>query len=352
MLQKEDAERLLEILKIFTKNDTCQIDDSSFSLLFYQSKGVDRAQLKEPYYKELLDKKILIQEDELVYATVRVLSFRGNYFIVDSPYVASRSGLNEFYSNKDDKYGYIGDDGVMLLDYIIPKITAEKYQNGLDIGTGSGLIGISLLPWINIVTGIDITRPAINWAKLNAKMNRTQNYFPCFGNLYETAKNKSPFDFIVSNPSYSFCPPKFIEKYRIKDHEVSGDYGLELVFKIIDGFAEHLSDNGRGFICTAAPIIDGQEFLIDKIKEKYSTCKYSFTIHYNFIQRTPDEFKKYYRSCRINRLEFVFIDICNGQEFSIKKTHSKFYFASYFRLPFKVPSKLKHWIMKKILQKR
>ena len=34
MLQKEDAERLLEILKMFTKNDTCQIDDSSFSLLF------------------------------------------------------------------------------------------------------------------------------------------------------------------------------------------------------------------------------------------------------------------------------------------------------------------------------
>lgn len=348
MLQEEDAERLLEILKKIANLEDSAVDNSPFWLLFCQSKGVDRAQLKSPYYKELLAKKILIQENELVYATVRIVSFKENYFMVDSPYVASRNGVDDFYSNKDDRYGYIGNDGIMLLDYIIPKITGQKYQNGLDIGTGSGLIGISLLPWGNFVTGVDVVGPAINWARLNAKINRAEKYFPCAGNLYEPAKNNSPFDLIVSNPSYSFCPPKFIEKYRIQTHEVSGDYGLELVFKIIDGFAEHLSPNGRGFICTAAPIINGQEILIDKIKERYSSCKYSFTIHYNFIQRIPDGFKKYYRSCGISRLEFVFIDICNGQEFSIKKTRSKFYFASFMRLPFKFPSKLKQWIVKQL----
>ncbi len=348
MLQEKDAERLLEIIKQVASSETSTVDGSQFSLLFYQSKGVDRAQLKGPYYKELLDKKILIRENQLVYATVRVTSFRGNYFMVDSPHIASRGGVKDFYSNKEGMYGYIGNDGLMLLDYMISKITEEKYQNGLDIGTGSGLIGISLLPWVNFVTGVDITEAAINWAKLNARINRADQYFSYVGDLYDSAKNTSPFDFIVSNPSYSFCPPEFMEKHQIRAYEVSGDYGLELVFKVIDGFAEHLSPNGRGFICTSTPVINGQEILIDKIKERYSTCKYSFTIHYNFIQRTPEQFKKYYRSCGINRLEFVFIDICNGREFSIKKTRSNLYFASCMRLPFKVPSKLKHWVMKKL----
>ena len=352
MLKEEDAERLLEILKKVANSETSIVDDSPFSLLFYQSKGVNGAQLGDLYYKELLEKKILIRENQLVYATVRVGSFRGSYFMVDSPHIASRGGVKDFYSNKEGMYGYIADDGLMLLDYIISKITEEKYQNGLDIGTGSGLIGISLLPWVNFVTGVDITEEAINWAKLNAKINRADKYFSYVGDLYDSAKNRSPFDFIVSNPSYSFYPPEFIEKHQIQAHEVSGNYGLELVFKIIDGFAEHLSPNGRGFICTSTPVIDGQEILIDKIKERYSTCKYSFTIHYNFVQRIPEEFKKYYRGCGINRLDLVFIDICNGQEFSIKKTRSKLYFASYMRLPFKVPSKLKHWIMKKLLNNK
>ena len=348
MLKEEDAELLLEILKEADYSKSFAVSDSLLSLLFYQSRGVDSAQLEGSYYGDLLERRILIRENGVVYASVRVVFFRGNYFIVDSPYMASSGGVNHFHSNKKGMYGYIGNDGLMLLNHMIVEIADEKYQNGLDIGTGSGLIGISLLPWINSIMGVDITEPAINWAKLNTRINHVEKYFPCVGNLYEPAQGKGPFDFIVSNPSYSFYPPEFVAKYQIRAYELSEDYGLEVVFKIIDGFKEHLTPNGRAFICTSVPIVCGQEFLIDKIKEKYSRYKYSFKVHYNFSQTTPTEFKKFYRSCGIDRLDFVFISIRNGQEFSIKKTHSKFYLASRFRLPLKIPSKLKSWIMKNL----
>ena len=115
MLQEEDAERLLEILKKVANSETSIVDDSPFSLLFYQSKGVNGAQLGDLYYKELLEKKILIRENQLVYATVRVVSFRGNYFMVDSPHIASRGGVKGFYSNNFDSLIKFIDEGIFTL---------------------------------------------------------------------------------------------------------------------------------------------------------------------------------------------------------------------------------------------
>ena len=228
ILKEEDAELLLEILKEVNYMKDAPVSDSLLSLLFYQSKGVDSAQLKGLHYEDLLKRGILIRENGVIYASIRVVFFRGNYFIVDSPRIASSGTVDHFHSNKKDMYGVIGNDGLMLLNYIILEIGGEKYQNGLDIGTGSGLIGISLLPWVNSITGVDIAEPAVNWAKLNKKINHVEKYFPCVGNLYKPAEGNDSFDFIVSNPSYSFFPPEFVAKYQIRAHEFSEDYGLEL----------------------------------------------------------------------------------------------------------------------------
>ena len=346
MLKEQNAERLLEILKEADYSTNFTVWDSPLSLLFYQSKGVDSSQLEDSFYEDLLEKGILMREKGMVYASVRVVFFGGNFFMVDSPHTASTGGISHFYSNKEGMYGYVGNDGLMLLNYVIRGMKADRYQNGLDIGTGSGLIGISLLPWFDSIVGVDIMEPAITWAQLNKKINHVDRYFPCVGSLYEPVQGKGPFDFIVSNPSFSVFPPDFIRKYQVQEHEISKDYGLEQVFKIIDGFSEHLASNGRAVICTLAPIVYGREYLIDKIKEKYSHCRYSFKIHYNFIQKMPIELEKYYRSCGIGRLNFVFITIVNGQNFLIKRTYSKLYFVSLFRWQSKVPLKLKHWLMK------
>ena len=346
MLKEHDAERLLEILKEADYSKNFRVLDSQLSLLFYQSKGVDSSQLEDSFYEDLLEKGILMQEKGMVYASVRVVFFEGNFFMVDSPHIASTGGISHYHSNKDGMYGFVGDDGLMLINYVIRGMKADRYQNGLDIGTGSGLIGISLLPWIDSIIGVDIMEPAITWAQLNKKINHVDRYFPRVGSLYEPVQENGPFDFIVSNPSFSFSPPDFITKYKVQEHEISKDYGLEQVFKIIDGFSEHLTSNGRAVICTLAPIIYGEDYLINKIKKKYSDCRYSVKIHYNLIHKIPVEYEKYYRSCGIGRLNFVFITIINGQDFLIKRSYSKLYFFSLFRWRSKVPLKLKRWLMK------
>ena len=190
MLKEQNAERLLKILKKANYGNNLTVLDSPLSLLFYQSKEVDSSQLKDSFYEDLLENGILIHEKGMVFASVRVVFFMGNFFMVDSPRIASTTGISNFHYNKEEMYSFVGEDGLMLLNYVSKGMKADRYQNGLDIGTGSGLIGISLSPWFDSIVGVDIMAPAITWAQLNKKINHVDNYFPCEGSHYEPVKEK------------------------------------------------------------------------------------------------------------------------------------------------------------------
>ena len=129
MLKEQDAERLLEMLKKADYGNNFTVLDSPLSLLFYQSKGVDNSQLEDSFYEDLLEMGILIREKGMIYSSVRVVFFRGNFFMVDSPHIASTGGISHFHSNKEGMYGFVGDDGLMLLNYVIKGMKANRYQN-------------------------------------------------------------------------------------------------------------------------------------------------------------------------------------------------------------------------------
>lgn len=89
------------------------------------------------------------------------------------------------------------------------KINA-RYQEmetliGCDIGTGSGIIAITLtleLPYLNM-TAIDISKEALNVAKANAQRLRAYNIEFIHGDLLAPVISKNRrYDIIVSNPPY------------------------------------------------------------------------------------------------------------------------------------------------------
>jgi release factor glutamine methyltransferase len=120
----------------------------------------------------------------------------------------------QYLEGKTNFYGY---DFIVNKNVLIPRFETEelventicyikKYFNNkvniVDIGTGSGAIGITLkkeLPSINI-TMTDISKSALNVAKKNAKeLNIDATFIE--GNLLEPLKNKR-FDVLISNPPY------------------------------------------------------------------------------------------------------------------------------------------------------
>ena len=103
-----------------------------------------------------------------------------------------------------------------LVYIIISRHGEEKDLRVMDVGTGSGCIAISLARGLKFaqVSAIDISQPALEVARENAKMLKTRVNFECRDALSLTPKRGEKYDIIVSNPPY-------IAEYERKDMEHS-----------------------------------------------------------------------------------------------------------------------------------
>jgi methylase of polypeptide subunit release factors len=347
MIVVEQGQRLAQILKNHHYDMSSALEDNALAQLFFQSRAVpiERAQRDIVAFKELCDQKILIRENGQVYATLRVVPYQERLFIVDSPILASTQGADQYYSNKDGFYGFIGADGMMLLNHMIPRLAPVASGKGLDLCTGSGIIGISVAPVFEKMYGVDIEECAANWACFNARLNHCSNFEVFQGDLYAPVGEKGPFDLIAANPSFSFFPQPIMEQFRIKAHEVAQDYGLDLVLRIIDGFARHLAPDGKAFICTLAPILNGKDYLVQRIGRLFSHRPYAFEIRYNHQYMHPI-CRQYYADIGISRLYFVFISIQKGRPYSLKKSVSPLYYLSRLPISKRLLKPLRQWAKK------
>jgi len=94
----------------------------------------------------------------------------------------------------------------ILVETILNSFNKEDELNILDIGTGSGIIAISLAKYLpsSSVTAIDLSESALNKAKENAKLNEVENQINFMSSDITTSdfKHQNNFDIIVSNPPY------------------------------------------------------------------------------------------------------------------------------------------------------
>lgn len=126
----------------------------------------------------------------------------------------------------------------------------EKFQNKkiniLDIGTGSGVIAITLekLNKNSTVTATDISKKALKVAQKNQKLHKTKVKF-IKTNLYQNVNEK--FDVIISNPPYIENDSKNIEN-KVKNNEphlalYGGKEGLDYYKKILKNIKNIIKEN-------------------------------------------------------------------------------------------------------------
>lgn len=117
----------------------------------------------------------------------------------------------------------------------------------LEIGTGSGVIAVSLAKYLSSlnITAIDISEEALKLAERNAEKHCLSDkvvFKKCDINQYE--EEKESFDAIISNPPY-VCDddwrslPDSIKKYEPSSALLAGEDGLEF-YKIIAGKAGNI----------------------------------------------------------------------------------------------------------------
>ena len=158
-------------------------------------------------------------------------------------------------------------DTEILVEEVINTYKNEKVKI-LDLCTGSGCIAISLKKYIPnaIVYASDISKPALNVAKINSTNNNVEIKFICSDMFKNIGKNR--FDVIVSNPPY--IKRKVINTLdeEVKNEPIialdGGNDGLNFYREIIKQSYEYLTQNGMIFLEIG---YDQKEELIELIRE-------------------------------------------------------------------------------------
>ncbi|HEY0260643.1 MAG TPA: methyltransferase [Lacisediminihabitans sp.] len=114
-------------------------------------------------------------------------------------------------------------------------------DRALDLGTGCGIQAMHAARHAGLVVATDISRRALDIARLNAQLNGIENIRFRLGSLFEPVAGET-FGHIVSNPPFVITPRGGdVPSYDYRDGGLVGD---ALVASVISGLSDHLEPGG------------------------------------------------------------------------------------------------------------
>ena len=140
-------------------------------------------------------------------------------------------------------------DTEILVESVLEKGKQYHFQTGLDIGTGTGCIPISLEKYGNFkMMAVDISPQALAYAQKNNVCNQTKVQF-LQSDLYTAIPKETKFDFIVSNPPYIETAEieDLMEEVRVYEpHNAldGGTDGLDFYRRILKQAQDFLKNDG------------------------------------------------------------------------------------------------------------
>ena len=145
-------------------------------------------------------------------------------------------------------------DTELIVDLVLNQFDKKSKLNILDLGTGSGVIGITLSKFYpnSLITISDISPKALKVANKNIKKHKVSNVNSIESNWFSGFKEEKIFDLILTNPPYIAKGDVHLTNleinYEPSNALVSANNGFSDIFKIIDSAANFLKPQGKLFI--------------------------------------------------------------------------------------------------------
>ena len=164
-------------------------------------------------------------------------------------------GQKEFYGIEfyiDERALVPRPETELLVDFGLEAIEHHTNPRGLDLGTGSGVVGISLIqnhPSV-VITATDISSFALSLAEENAGkvLNNRKRLKLRKSDWYSNIPRTEKFDLIVSNPPYIRTGDVYLTKGTLRFEPslalIGGLDGLLNIRAVLEKAKNHLSRNG------------------------------------------------------------------------------------------------------------
>jgi ribosomal protein L3 glutamine methyltransferase len=237
----ERGARRLRRARVFFGHGTDNARDESAALVLHALRLSYRAAARryerpvgprgEAQVRALIERRVR-ERIPAVYLTGRT-GFAGLVFRVDARALIPRSPTAELIERR-----------------FAPWIAAQRVERLLDLGTGSGCIAIACakaFPRVR-VDAVDISAPALELARLNARSHRVTRRVRFIKSDHFRALKGESYDIIVSNPPYvgvrelAALPPEY--RHEPRGALAAGRDGLDSVRIILRDAGRHLRPGG------------------------------------------------------------------------------------------------------------
>ena len=256
----ENMEKSKKQLKFLLDKSISYLEKNNISeskliaeIVFSHVLEIDRMMLFTKYRNEIEDEKIekiryfikkIGQEKFPVQYLLNEQEFFGRKFYVDKGVLIPRQDTEILVEKAIE---------ILKNDTLKKNISEKNSKNRkkiLDIGVGSGIIGISVALEIkdSYVLGIDISEKALETSEKNKEILNVKNIKFLKSNLFENIEFKE-FDMIISNPPYISFNEVGIMSDDTLLHEPSDalfaeNDGLYFYYEICQNALDYLADSG------------------------------------------------------------------------------------------------------------
>lgn len=152
---------------------------------------------------------------------------------------------------------YPSDDTYLLLNTLEKELKNKKFKNSLELGTGNGLLSLSIYDKVTDLTLVDININVINHI-IGIKQKYNLNKINVIqSNLFEKISKK--YNLIIFNPPY--VPSEGFDDLATD----GGKEGSEIIIKFLNKLYDFLEDDGVCYLLISS--LNNKNKIFQKIKE-------------------------------------------------------------------------------------
>jgi methylase of polypeptide subunit release factors len=213
---------------------------------------------------------------------------------------------------------HIGQDSLNMAEFLTRRDFPRDIRT-LDVGTGSGILLMTVARGAREGVGVDINPRAVRIASFNAELNELSNCRIELRDIFAHGGDLGRFECITWNTPFMFFP----ESWREKSVDgYGGHLGIEIPLKFVDQLPSLLSDRGTAFLLAAGPrMLDGSNRLDFELDRRARAHRLDVVAHVLQTFWFPS-LREFYAQHRVQNFESVMLEISRGHGRVIRRDRS------------------------------
>jgi SAM-dependent methyltransferase len=160
---------------------------------------------------------------------------------------------------------HIGQDSLNMAEFLATRDFTSAAR-ALDVGTGSGILLMTVARGRREGVGVDINPRAVRVATFNTRLNGLRNCRVEERDIFASGHKLGRFDIVTWNTPFMFFPESWKET---SVDGYGGHLGIEIPLKFVDLLPSILSDRGTAFVLAAGPrMLDGSNRLDGELQKR------------------------------------------------------------------------------------